>query len=211
VSSFPEALDTPSATWTTDGSGLWITTTNTTHDGIDAAECHLPQYQTAGLGVDVIGPGIFSFWWKLAQTNSGNSIEYLIDNSSIALKFSSMPWTMVSTNLPAGTHTIHWIYRRNFSSDVAGEGAWLDQVSFVPSPVPQFLGGLQRLNNGAFQFTFTNLNDANFSVLATTNIALPSTQWFNLGPPTLISNHVYQFTDFGATNTASRFFLLRSP
>ena len=60
-----------------------------------------------------------------------------------------------------------------------------------------------------FQLNFTNTPGASFSVLATTNVALPINQWSNLGTATEVSPGQYQFSDPNATNTA-QFYILES-
>jgi len=67
------------------------------------------------------------------------------------------------------------------------------------------------LANGSFQFDFTNTPGASFTVLASTNVALPLANW------TLLSNVVespagqFRFTDPQATNSGQRFYQVRSP
>jgi hypothetical protein len=75
------------------------------------------------------------------------------------------------------------------------------------------LAGPQRLPNGAFRFTFTNNQGSGipFTVLATTNLALPVAQWANLGAPVYLGGGQYQITDLQATNRPRRFYLVTSP
>jgi hypothetical protein len=47
--------------------------------------------------------------------------------------------------------------------------------------------------------------------MATTNLALPASDWDALGSATLLSNGFYQVTDPAATNFARRFYRLRTP
>jgi alpha-tubulin suppressor-like RCC1 family protein len=65
--------------------------------------------------------------------------------------------------------------------------------------------------NGAFGFVFTNTPGAVFTVLATTNAALPLTSWTVLGGATELSPGQFQFTDPQATNSPRRFYRVRSP
>jgi WD40 repeat protein len=81
----------------------------------------------------------------------------------------------------------------------------------VPVPTATTLTGAKRLTNGAFQFSFTNNVGALFGVLATTNPALPSTNWTLLSGVTEVCPGQFQFTDLQATNTPRRFYRLRSP
>jgi hypothetical protein len=50
-----------------------------------------------------------------------------------------------------------------------------------------------------------------FTVLATTNLALPLSNWTVLGAPVEGPSGQYQFTDTQATNTAIRFYRVSSP
>src|SRR5262249_12363246 len=64
--------------------------------------------------------------------------------------------------------------------------------------------------NGAFTFTFTYASVADFTVLATTNLALPLGQWIILGPAVQFAPGLYQFTDPAATNYPRRFYRVAS-
>ncbi len=70
-----------------------------------------------------------------------------------------------------------------------------------------------RLGNGTFQFSFANLNGASFTVFASTNVALSSASWSNLGPAleTPPGSGQFQFTDPGATNYPQRYYRVKSP
>jgi hypothetical protein len=65
---------------------------------------------------------------------------------------------------------------------------------------------------GGFQVTFTNLSGLSFTVLGSTDMTLPLTNWTVLGSaqesPAGSGN--YQFTDPAATN-ATQFYRVRSP
>ena len=73
------------------------------------------------------------------------------------------------------------------------------------------MSGAQTLTNGAFQFAFTNTPGAFFSVLATTNPALPFTNWTPLDGLAEVSPGQFQFTDPQATNSTQRYYRVRSP
>ncbi|HWD91198.1 MAG TPA: right-handed parallel beta-helix repeat-containing protein [Verrucomicrobiae bacterium] len=66
-------------------------------------------------------------------------------------------------------------------------------------------------SGGAWQITFTNLPTADFTVLASTNVALPRNQWDVLGPATQNPPGIFQFTDSTATNSKARFYQVVSP
>jgi parallel beta-helix repeat protein/predicted outer membrane repeat protein len=70
---------------------------------------------------------------------------------------------------------------------------------------------LDRVQPGAWKITFTNIPTADFTVLASTNLALPRSQWDVLGPAAQNPPGFYQFTDPAATNSKARFYQVVSP
>lgn len=71
--------------------------------------------------------------------------------------------------------------------------------------------GAKILDNGSFQFAFTNTPGASSGVLATTNLALPLSNWTPLAGLTEVSPGQFQFTDPQAANAPQRFYRVRSP
>lgn len=68
-----------------------------------------------------------------------------------------------------------------------------------------------RLGNGSFQFSFTNTPKATFTAWASTNVALPLSNWTALGYVPEISSGQYQFSDTNAVANARRFYRVSSP
>jgi predicted metal-binding membrane protein len=75
---------------------------------------------------------------------------------------------------------------------------------------PFHLTGIATLPNGAFQFSFTNTSGVSFSALGATNPALSLSNWVILGSVTEVSPGQYQFTELEATNSAQRFYRVKS-
>jgi hypothetical protein len=78
---------------------------------------------------------------------------------------------------------------------------------------PGELKNVARLGNGSVSFTLTNYSDMSFTVLASTNLALPLSQWSNLGTvlESPLGSGQYPFTDPQATNSSRRFYTVESP
>lgn len=85
------------------------------------------------------------------------------------------------------------------------------ELQVIVATNPPVLTGLKRLTNGIFQFGFTNLTSASFTIFASTNVTLPIASWTVLGAPIEVSPGHYQFTDPQASNTVQRFYRVRSP
>ena len=66
------------------------------------------------------------------------------------------------------------------------------------------------LGNGSFQFAFTNVPGASFSVWSTTNVSLPLSNWTSLGSAVEGPPGQYLFTDNAPTNSP-RYYSVRFP
>jgi hypothetical protein len=76
---------------------------------------------------------------------------------------------------------------------------------------PPILTGAQILDNGALQFNFTNIQDASLTVLSSTNLSLPLSDWTVVGTASNIASGQYQFTSQPVTNNSQLFYSIRSP
>lgn len=73
------------------------------------------------------------------------------------------------------------------------------------------LSDFGKLWSGAFQFGFSSSTETAFSVLGTTNLALPVSKWTVLGVATEVSRGQFKFIDSETTNSPQRFYRVRSP
>jgi hypothetical protein len=75
---------------------------------------------------------------------------------------------------------------------------------------PPLLIGSTLLSNGLFQFAFSNADPyAAFTVLTTTNLSLPLSNWTVAGPATNIAPGLFQFSS-DTTNSRGGFYRVRS-
>ncbi len=65
--------------------------------------------------------------------------------------------------------------------------------------------------SGQFRIQFAGNSSFSQTVLGTTNLSLPLTNWQVLGVATQISSGVFEFTDLNATSNVPSFYRLRSP
>jgi uncharacterized delta-60 repeat protein len=113
------------------------------------------------------------------------------------------------TSAPLSGFVPGWALATAFINGIPSTGTVLN-VS-VPVPTITTLTGAKTLTNGAFQFCFTNSVGALLGVLATTNPALPLSNWTALGGVMEVCPGQFQFTDLQATNAPQCFYRLRSP
>jgi hypothetical protein len=135
---------------------------------------------------------------QLRSVESGQTLFLLSTNWQTNSVASAPVW-----GFPPG-----WTRATVFVNGIPSTGSVLN-VS-VPVPFSCSLSGPARLTNGACQFCFSNSVGALFGMLASTNPALPLSNWTALGGVTEVSPGQFQFTDSQATNIACRFYRLRS-
>jgi len=86
-----------------------------------------------------------------------------------------------------------------------------DNMAVITAPQPLILTNAAILSNGAFQFSWSAHPGTPFSVLATTNMLQPFSNWSVLGAATEPSAGNFQFADLPPANSAIRFYRVRSP
>jgi uncharacterized delta-60 repeat protein len=121
-------------------------------------------------------------------------------------------WQVAGLSLPTGQNFYLRARGRAPGGQYNGSSGVIESVRqfFLPGTAPVIYGP-RRGDNGDFQFGFSYVSGVNFTVLATTNIALPASNWTVLGFPTEFAPRQYQFTDPAAANFPQRFYQLCSP
>jgi hypothetical protein len=89
--------------------------------------------------------------------------------------------------------------------DVLGQQIAVTQQASAPRLFPT------RLPNGDFQFTFTNnpASTSSFTIVTSTNLSLPLSNWSAAGPASNVGPGVFQFTTQPGTNGSKRFYCVR--
>ncbi len=128
--------------------------------------------------------------------------------------------TQTQTNLPvsgtaqsAGANisaniVTNGTYRFQFNDQTAAYSVQLLSAAVVP--VPPLLTGAPLKGANSFHLAFTNVPNASFTLLATTNIALSLSNWTALGPIQETAAGFYQYTEGMNTNGPHRFYRVRS-
>lgn len=88
----------------------------------------------------------------------------------------------------------------------------LGQLIPVTQAVSPTLTDLKILSDGAFQFTLNYIvTNATFTVLSSSNLSLPLTNWTVVATLTNNVSSQFQFTDLTATNGGNRFYRVSLP
>jgi sugar lactone lactonase YvrE len=124
---------------------------------------------------------------------------------------SDQPWLTIGTianGVVSFSFTANTGASRTAHISLLGISITVNQAGLATPPL---LTGAKMLSKGAFQFSFTNNPGGSFTVITTTNVALPLSQWTVAGVPTIIAPGVFQFTSGPGTNGPRRFYSVRSP
>jgi lysozyme len=81
----------------------------------------------------------------------------------------------------------------------------------IPAPSADFVIRSLSLGGDGLHFTFTNTAGTHFTVLATTNLSLPLSNWNPLGAAIEGPSGSFQFTDPDVASNPRRFYRVRSP
>jgi hypothetical protein len=88
-------------------------------------------------------------------------------------------------------------------------GASVD-LGAVETTGPPFITGFSSAT-GQFQLQFGGNSNLTYSIISSTDLNTPLTNWTCLGPATLVSNNFFQFTDTPPANGPFRYYRVRQP
>jgi streptogramin lyase len=97
---------------------------------------------------------------------------------------------------------------RTANITLLGQIISVSQSAIGTSPT---LMSVQMLAEGVLQFAFTNNSSGVFTVVSSTNLSLPLSNWTVVGTATNTAPGQFQFTSQPTTNDADRYFVVRSP
>ncbi len=102
---------------------------------------------TNSLSITATGPGTMSFWWSIDGHNDdrgwvddiwlfgGDWCAVYLDGVKIADIRGAQNWEQVALNIPAGQHSIEWVFHRSADLNLFHKRiAWLDQFAWSPIP-----------------------------------------------------------------------------
>jgi hypothetical protein len=125
----------------------------------------------------------------------------------------TMPPLPGSPAIDAGGTTTFTTDQRGYPRPVglAADIGAVEGVYYAGSVGP--IKTITHLGNGSVQFSFTNVTDAVFPVLATTNLSQSLSNWTPIGFVTEspVGSGQFPFTDTQATNYPQRYYRVRSP
>jgi hypothetical protein len=162
-----------------------------------------------------MGPGTLTFWWQVSSEEFFDFLNFYIDIdiywTNYAAQISGeVNWEEETFPIPAGTHTLSWIYAKDPDISAGEDAGWVSEVNFVPSAVQ--LGSPSILPNGIVQFSAFASNGTPISLEGpldlTFEVSSNLVNWTPLTNAVTLTNGTAQLSDPGATNATLRFYRL---
>jgi len=115
----------------------WLGTNGFSHDGIDSgASGTTPDGGSSWLEVTVADVSSVSFWWNISSEGNFDYLRFSVNGVPQDSISGFGTWTKRTFLLnPSSPNTLRWSYDKDSSAAVGQDRAWLDEVSFTPSPV----------------------------------------------------------------------------
>ena len=131
------ALDTTNLVWTTSGgSSPWVGQTFVYHADGDAARiAAVPDNGSNSMQTTLTGPGTLTFWWKVSSEPVNDKLIFFTNNVEAARISGEVDWQYKTFTIGSGSQTLRWAYAKNASGAGGLDRAWVDEVSFSPTPV----------------------------------------------------------------------------
>jgi WD40 repeat protein len=132
-----------------------------------------------------------------------------IENERMVVLSSSNYSAIFFTSAPVSDLPPGWTLATMFVNGIPSLSRMIRVTT--PALAAPTIANLVILTNGSFQFSFTSTPGALFSVLASTNPALPLNSWTEIGSAPEISPGRFQFIDPQASNFPQRLYRVSSP
>jgi Zn-dependent metalloprotease len=127
--------------FTSSGDALWAPSTADFTSGLrsvksgaigDSASTELKATRT------FLNDGKVTFAMKVDTEEFYDNVSMFVDNELVLLQSGDIDWGLYEINVPAGTHTLRWLYERDSTDDITYTGSdtvWIDDLSATNSPL----------------------------------------------------------------------------
>jgi hypothetical protein len=130
--------------WVHGGNADWVIDSDAYSGSFSAKSGEIGHDQTSELSIvmNIFYEGDIQFWSKASseEGESGTVYDYLdfyIDNDPQELMIGgTTDWVEYTVILPAGEHTLRWVYEKDDAQSSGEDCAWVDRIYFPPGAIP---------------------------------------------------------------------------
>ncbi len=183
VEALCEAVDACDFVWTTGGDSSWFLQTNTTFDGVDAAESGpLTANKQTWIETTITGPAQISFRWR-ASSRSTHYLYFRRDGSLMDWTSGQTGWSQEVFEISSGQHTLRWTFTNTSAAAQYSNAVWLDQfrVNYLMA-APSYNWSVSAPPGGPFYWTAQLYSVTNTSLDSVTWNVTSTTNWLLVAP-----------------------------
>ncbi len=126
-----QALDNNTLSFSVGGNASWFPETGIwLYAGSAAQSGAITDNQTSGLQTTVVGPGVLSFYFKVSSETYYDWLNWYLDRNLIEGWSGDKDWNITTITIPAGSHSVKWVYEKDDSVTVGSDCGWVDKVVF---------------------------------------------------------------------------------
>lgn len=149
--SLASALDTTGLTWTTSGNVNWAPQTTVSQDNVDSAKSGaITHNQESRMETTITGPATVAFWWKVESEQNYDWLRVELNGTQQFRISGNINWQARTVAVPAGQHTLRWVYAKDASVSAGADSGWVDRVEVRQAQPPPSLA--DALDNAGIQW-----------------------------------------------------------
>jgi len=119
-------------TYSNSGNYLWEVTTADSHAGGSSMKspAALGDNQSSTIQTTISGYSSISFWWKVSSEANYDYLEFYIDSVRQDRIAGTVAWQQKNYTISTGSHTIKWVYDKDYSVSSGSDCGWVDDVAY---------------------------------------------------------------------------------
>ncbi|MBL8329826.1 MAG: S8 family serine peptidase [Rubrivivax sp.] len=139
LGSLGTALEAPSLPWasggaTASGPSWFVEPLGSAVGGSAGRSGVISHNGSTSLRTTVTGPGLLQFRWQVESEAGFDWLVFEVNGWEQAAISGASGWVELSWVIPAGMHTLNWVYRKDLSASVGADKGNLDNVRFTALP-----------------------------------------------------------------------------
>ncbi len=128
-----DTVDAPELVWTTGGDAPWFSQSAISRRGGSAAQGgDIDDNEETWLETTVIGPGTFTFWWRVSSESKYDRLQFLLGGDELHTIDGEVNWQQRTIDVPEGVQTLRWSYSKDGSVSDESDTGWVDDITWVP-------------------------------------------------------------------------------
>ena len=119
--------------WEHNGQATWTITDETVYEGqYSLVTGNISNYQSSAIDIQISlsAPGSISFYYKVSTLANADKMQFRVNNVTRGDWSGEIDWTFFEWNLPAGNHTLRWMYIKGPSGSGGQDKGWIDYITF---------------------------------------------------------------------------------